>query len=388
MKAFSNLNKKQKTIGLIALGLILILAFFYNSEFLRPDDRKVNSKKVVELKEKENDDVNKITGKDSEISKENEPIKESKIETFYISSDVESALPNESINFIGEFTGEGDFSRDIKWSIVNSHSENTFIDENGVLKIAEDETSDSILVHAEADNGNLIQEKSVIIEKPKVSEEKEKKEIPKTAKNKEELKTIANEEQANISEDEKIQRDAEDKKIKQQALISTLNGPKDKYLTDPTPEGKPKPVEPGTEVISDEIATAYLSIDCKTILDNMDRFDLDKIDVLPIDGIILARTEIEFHPGESVFDILLRETRNRGIHMQSSFTPMYNSAYIEGINNLYEFDAGELSGWMYEVNGWFPNYGCSRYLVQPGDEIVWRYTCDLGRDVGDNSMMK
>ena len=54
----------------------------------------------------------------------------------------------------------------------------------------------------------------------------------------------------------------------------------------------------------------------------------------------------------------------------------------QGIHNLYEFDCGELSGWMYNVNGWFPNYGCSRYALQDGDVIRWRYTCDLGADVG------
>jgi hypothetical protein len=63
-------------------------------------------------------------------------------------------------------------------------------------------------------------------------------------------------------------------------------------------------------------------------------------------------------------------------------TPIYNSAYIMGINNLYEFDAGELSGWMYKANGEFPNYGCSRYQLKPGDVIEWIYTCDLGRDIG------
>ena len=63
-------------------------------------------------------------------------------------------------------------------------------------------------------------------------------------------------------------------------------------------------------------------------------------------------------------------------------TPVYNSAYIEGISNLYEFDCGERSGWMYKVNGWFPNYGCSRYELKNGDKIEWVYTCDLGRDVG------
>lgn len=74
------------------------------------------------------------------------------------------------------------------------------------------------------------------------------------------------------------------------------------------------------------------------------------------------------------------DTENEAI--AATNTPIYNSAYIEGIGNLYEFDCGELSGWMYKVNGWFPNYGCSRYRLKSGDRVEWVYTCDLGRDVG------
>ena len=36
---------------------------------------------------------------------------------------------------------------------------------------------------------------------------------------------------------------------------------------------------------------------------------------------------------------------------------------------------------MYSVNGDFPNYGCSKYELQPGDEVEFVYTCDLGEDV-------
>ena len=50
--------------------------------------------------------------------------------------------------------------------------------------------------------------------------------------------------------------------------------------------------------------------------------------------------------------------------------------------SLGEFDYTSGSGWMYSVNDWYPNYGCSRYTVQPGDVICWVYTCDLGQDVG------
>ena len=91
---------------------------------------------------------------------------------------------------------------------------------------------------------------------------------------------------------------------------------------------------------------------------------------------------VEFIEGESVFDVLLRETRAAKLHMEYVDTPGYGSTYIEGIGNLYEFDCGDLSGWMYCVNGIFPNYGCSQYTLADGDVIEWLYTCDLGKDVG------
>lgn len=156
---------------------------------------------------------------------------------------------------------------------------------------------------------------------------------------------------------------------------------KDKYQTDPVPEGKPIPVEPGTSSAGGS-ATCTFSISCATILNNWDDCDESKKPLVPADGVILPTTTVTFTEGESVFDVLQRLCRENGIHMESSWTPMYNSAYVEGINNLYEFDVGSLSGWMYSVNGWFPNYGCSRYALQNGDVVNWVYTCDLGYDVG------
>jgi hypothetical protein len=157
---------------------------------------------------------------------------------------------------------------------------------------------------------------------------------------------------------------------------------KDKYLTDPVPEGKPIPVEPQEAVVGGQTFTCVLSVRCDTILDNMRMLDKEKHELVPADGVIFPPTTVTFHDGESVFNVLQREMKRAGIHMEFENTPIYNSAYIEGINNLYEFDVGELSGWMYEVNGWYPNYGCSRYQLKDGDLIEWNYTCDLGRDLG------
>ena len=161
------------------------------------------------------------------------------------------------------------------------------------------------------------------------------------------------------------------------------NGEKDKYLTDPVPAGKPQPVEPeDTQVNKQKSYTCTFSIECSTILNNLDMLDPDKLEMLPSGGVILAKTTVTFYEGESVFDVLQRLCKEQGIHMEASWTPIYNSAYVEGIHNLYEFDCGALSGWMYQVNGWYPNYGCSRYQLKDGDVVQWRYTCDLGNDVG------
>lgn len=156
----------------------------------------------------------------------------------------------------------------------------------------------------------------------------------------------------------------------------------DKYKTDPVPEGKPQPVEPQEQEITDNTLKCTFSISCAAVLDNMDKLDKSKREIIPDDGWILEPVTVTFNEGESVFDVLKQVCKDNKIQLEFSFTPIYNSSYIEGINNLYEFDCGSLSGWMYEVNDWFPNYGCSRYEVKNGDVIEWQYTCDHGGDIG------
>jgi hypothetical protein len=142
------------------------------------------------------------------------------------------------------------------------------------------------------------------------------------------------------------------------------------------------PVEPDDMVIDDESFTVTLEVRVDTILQNMHLLHADSHELVPPDGVIFPRTQVKAYAGESVFDVLQREMRHNRIHMASRFTPMFDSAYVEAINNLYEFDVGPLSGWMYRVNGWFPNFGASGYFLSPGDEIEWLYTVDLGRDLG------
>lgn len=127
--------------------------------------------------------------------------------------------------------------------------------------------------------------------------------------------------------------------------------------------------------------TCTLVVSCDIILKNMDRLKPEKIDFVPENGKIFDATDISFDEGDSVFDILREQMKNNKIHMEFVENPMYKSAYIKGINNIYEFDCGELSGWVYRVNGETQGIGCSLFYPQNGDRIEFIYSCDMGRDL-------
>ena len=146
--------------------------------------------------------------------------------------------------------------------------------------------------------------------------------------------------------------------------------------TPSAPETQTSPAPQETELY------CTLSVRCDTILNNMSSLHDGKADLVPQNGVIYEERRVKFNEGESVFNVLQREMKINRIHMEFVNAPLYGSAYIEGIGNLYEFDCGDLSGWMYKVNGVFPNYGCSQYKLSPGDKIEWVYTCNLGEDVG------
>lgn len=161
------------------------------------------------------------------------------------------------------------------------------------------------------------------------------------------------------------------------------NSSKPDNSTDPDNSSKPNdPPKPETKM------SCTIEIRCDTILNNMQDLKPGLDVYVPDSGTILPTTTITFTEGETVFDVLKRICDARGIQIEYSYTLLYGSYYVEGINNLREFDCGQQSGWMYKVNGWFPNYGCSEYILDAGDEIVWCYTCKgLGTDVGAPDFM-
>lgn len=376
-----NLSRKQKILIFIIAIAILVGSYFASGESPFRKKEVATPEKIEEIREEKSQDMHIITGEEKADSQEEETKEEiiPIINGIYILADIGELERNSNHKFTAHFEGEGDYSKTVIWQIIGQKDENTWIDDTGLLSVgANEESSDIKVIATSADNKELKSELNVKVANPYIKEVKK----PTT---KEELKEQA--QASELTEEEKAKKISEQEAIKAQAIADTSGGEKDKYLTDPTPEGKPKPVEPEEITINESITkTATLSISCETILNNLDMFDKDKIDVLPVDGIILSSRQVTFFEGESVFDVLKRTVQDQGIHMEFVFTPIYNSVYVEGINNLYEFDCGPLSGWMYKVNGWFPNYGASRYKLEDGDVINWVYTCDLGADVGDNSM--
>lgn len=90
---------------------------------------------------------------------------------------------------------------------------------------------------------------------------------------------------------------------------------------------------------------------------------------------ILSPVDIAFIDGDSVFDVLKNVTRQNGIHMESSGRS--ESVYIEGIDNIYEFDKGPKSGWLFYINGKRAEKGAGAVKVKSGDIIEWIYTTDF-----------
>ena len=141
------------------------------------------------------------------------------------------------------------------------------------------------------------------------------------------------------------------------------------------PSATPTPnVQPAAE-------TCTISISCAAALQS-DRLPDAVRAVLPENGQILGPVTVELEPGDTVWTVLQRVTRSHGVALEAQWSPAYGTDYVQGIGQLYEFDCGQGSGWIYSVNGAFPSEGCSSYPLQPGDVIRWLYTCDCGHDIG------
>ncbi len=129
----------------------------------------------------------------------------------------------------------------------------------------------------------------------------------------------------------------------------------------------------GQEIVkSNAVGTVTMSITCDILKDK------EKNEHIPEDYVVLKTTGFDLEKGETVYDILLEAAKKYNISVEHEGSS--DIVYISGINYLYENDYGDLSGWVYKVNGVLPSVGCGGYELKDGDIIEWCYTLDLGND--------
>jgi len=94
-------------------------------------------------------------------------------------------------------------------------------------------------------------------------------------------------------------------------------------------------------------------------------------------GVILSETEVKINKGDTVLSVTRRVLDSKGIDYE------IRNGYMASIKGQNEFDKGPKSGWMFTVNGKFPNIGPGNVTVRDGDYIEWLYTTNLGEDIGN-----
>ncbi len=119
--------------------------------------------------------------------------------------------------------------------------------------------------------------------------------------------------------------------------------------------------------------TCTVEIECKKILNNMDKLKAGHEDFVPSNGIIMSTCTVTVDNGETVYDALKTACSKNGVSINAKSSAY--GTYISGFNNIDEMDCGKQSGWVYTVNGSSPPKSCNKCTVSTGDKIVFSYTC-------------
>ena len=98
------------------------------------------------------------------------------------------------------------------------------------------------------------------------------------------------------------------------------------------------------------------------------------------DKAIIGMQEYALLEGDTVFELVYRATRSKGIPM--SYVSGWD-AYISSIGDLAEGDRGSTSGWVYYVNGVQPQVGVDNYQLKAGDVVELRYVESYGGQSND-----
>lgn len=120
--------------------------------------------------------------------------------------------------------------------------------------------------------------------------------------------------------------------------------------------------------------TCTVTVECTSLLYHMDKLKEGHEEFVPDDGYIIKDYTYKAKKGYTAYDALKDACKKNDIKLTAKSTSY--GTYVSGINNLDEFDCGDQSGWMYSVNGQFPNTSCGNLTVKDKDNIIFEYTCE------------
>lgn len=220
---------------------------------------------------------------------------------------------------------------------------------------------------------SVFEDKDAVYDDQKAAYEKIKDDMEnfKDAANEKDIPKKETKKKKEVKEEKEKQEDIPDAVEKKQG-----DNKSEKKQSEKKPEVKN---ESATEE-SSKIAV-YIQIRCDNLVGNVE--DKSCKNYVPSSGCILAKEKYECEDGTTVYDVLYHTCRNHNIQIEAEYTPVYNSYYVESLNHIYEFDGGAESGWMFRVNGGYPDRSCSSVKLHDGDSIVWAYTVNNGKDLGD-----
>lgn len=112
----------------------------------------------------------------------------------------------------------------------------------------------------------------------------------------------------------------------------------------------------------------FITIDCSSIAGQRD--------YIPVDGMILNKVPVMISDGDTAREQLVLATKQHKLQLEYDGT-----GYVCGLGNVYEFDFGNLSGWVFRVNGETPGKGSYDVILQEGDSVEWIYSLELGKDI-------
>jgi hypothetical protein len=83
-------------------------------------------------------------------------------------------------------------------------------------------------------------------------------------------------------------------------------------------------------------------------------------------GVLVDAESLTLSEGSTVYDAL----------METDVTVSESGGFIDGIDNMFNGDCNDVSGWTFSVNDEVPLTLADETVLSDGDEIVWQYVLE------------